>query len=64
MTKADAIRAMSNGEKVTHNYFSSEEWVTEQNGRFLFEDDCKCEFNDFWIDHDGTTWQDGWSIFK
>lgn len=63
MTKEDAIRAMHEGKKVSHRFFSSSEWMTIQNGKFLFEDDCICEFKQFWLDRTDSYWNDGWSIW-
>lgn len=37
MTKEEAIRAMSEGKKVRHRYFSKDEWVTI-NSSGLYED--------------------------
>lgn len=39
MTKEEAIRAMSEGKKVRHRYFSKDEWVTiNSSGLYEFED--------------------------
>lgn len=43
MTKQEAITAMREGKKVTHRYFSSNEWMTFDNdGKILLEDGVKC----------------------
>lgn len=42
MTKEEAIRAMSEGKKVRHRYFSKDEWVTiNSSGLYEFEDGVK-----------------------
>lgn len=39
MTKEEAIKAMSEGKKVRHRYFSRDEWVTMNSaGLYEFED--------------------------
>jgi len=39
---------LSAGKKLTHEYFTSSEWVKGQNGMYEFEDGCLCSPNDFW----------------
>ena len=36
MSKEEAIQAMKEGKKVTHRFFSSDEWMTIENGFLLF----------------------------
>ena len=44
MTKEEAIRAMSEGKKVRHRYFSKDEWVTiNSSGLYEFEDGVKVD---------------------
>ena len=52
MTKDEAIKAMQEGEKVAHNLFSPEEWMTIKDMQILFEDGCMCFPNEFWIHRD------------
>jgi len=41
MTKEEAIQALNEGKKVTHRYFSDDEWVEKlADGRYRFEDGC------------------------
>ena len=35
MSKEEAIQAMKEGKKVTHRFFSSDEWMTIENGFLL-----------------------------
>lgn len=64
MTKSGAIIAMSYGKKVTHRYFSSNEWMTLENGNFVFEDGVKVSPREFWNDRSDKQWDDDWDIFK
>lgn len=51
MTKEEAIRAMSEGKKVRHRYFSKDEWVTiNSSGLYEFEDGIKVDSSLFWME--------------
>lgn len=51
MTKEEAIRAMSEGKKVRHRYFSKDEWVTiNSSGLYEFEDGVKVDSSLFWME--------------
>lgn len=63
MTKLEAIQAMKKGKKVTHKYFSPDEWMTIKNRKFLFEDGVECEPEDFWNDRKLIDWEDEYSLF-
>ena len=64
MTKEEAIKAMSEGKKVRHRYFSSDEWMTQlPNGDYLFEDGVICPPEEFWQWRADTEWSDGYEIF-
>jgi len=63
MTKQEAIQMMIKGKKVTHRYFSPNEWITVDKGKFLFEDGVKCSFNEFWADRRQQFWETDWEIF-
>jgi hypothetical protein len=64
LTKDEAIEAMLKGKKVTHLYFTDNEW-TKLNGSFEieFEDGVKINVDDFWKDRKMEGWQTGWSIY-
>jgi len=65
MTKQDAITAMREGKKVTHRYFSNDEWVAlTATGLYLFEDGAICTSLLFWQDRQGEYWETGWSVFE
>lgn len=64
MTKQEAIEAMKNGAKVTHRYFSEDEYIKfSEDGRIETEEGYLCAPSLFWIDRRGEAWQDGWSIY-
>lgn len=56
MTQEAAIEQMKRGEKITHRYFSNNEWMTMENGMILLEDGYKIHPDEFW----GLRHQDGW----
>jgi hypothetical protein len=53
MTKQEAIQAMTAGRKVTHTYFTDNEWVSIKGDVFVFEDGVKCPPWLFWMDRKG-----------
>ena len=64
MTKKEAIRAMREGKKVTHDYFTKEEWMTMENGQLVLEDGVRCSPDEFWRWRTHEGWENGYSIFK
>jgi len=63
MTKIEAIMAMEKGKKVTHEYFSPNEWMTIGGRGYVFEDGCTCEENEFWRLRTGGGWECGWKLY-
>lgn len=64
MTKEEAIQAMQNGEKITHQYFSKNEWMTMEGNRIILEDGCSLWAHEFWEIRNGIGWNDGYSVFN
>lgn len=64
MTKTEAIAEMRKGVKVTHQYFSPEEWMTMKGNIIILEDGVQCDENEFWQWRNNKSWEDGYSIFK
>ena len=63
MTKEEAIKAMSEGKKVRHMYFSPDEWVTMNlNGLYVFEDGVIADPSLFWLDRQESYWNEGWGL--
>lgn len=62
MTKDEAIQAMEQGHKVTHRYFSADEWMRLAGRLYEFEDGCLCDPDEFWPDRE-EGFDDGWSIY-
>lgn len=64
MTKQEALIALDNGEKLTHENFDSFEWVKKKNNdNYVFEDGVACPIAEFWIHRTSPSWETNWSIF-
>lgn len=65
MTKQEAIQAMREGKKVTHRWFSHNEWMTIKAGNvLLLEDGCTCFIDEFFSYRTDPSWEDGYSLFE
>lgn len=66
LTKDEAIKAMKKGKKVTHKYFSENEWmVMSPSGFYEFEDGYSISPSEFWgTRNDKEVWETGWKIIK
>jgi hypothetical protein len=64
MTKAEALAAMREGKKVTHRWFSRDEWMTMESGQIVLEDGVRCSQSFFWMNRTDASWNDGYSIFE
>lgn len=64
MTKAEALEAMKEGKKVTHRYFTADEWMTIENGLIKLEDGVKCSITEFFKWRTGDAWDDGYSLYN
>ena len=64
MTKEEAIKAMQDGEKVTHRYFSSNEWMSMHDGLIVLEDGAMCAPYEFWRWRTDPVWNNGYDLFN
>ena len=65
MTKQEAIQAMNEGKKVTHQHFTDDEWMKlAAPGLYEFEDGYEWPSLSFWEDRKDDSWETGWSIFE
>lgn len=64
ITKAQAIELMRKGQKVTHTWFSDDEWMTIENGKILLEDGVRCSLHEFFSYRTDKSWDSGYSIFN
>jgi hypothetical protein len=63
MTKQEAITAMREGKKVTHRYFTSDEWITLNGYMIVTEEGYSIPEHAFWKDRQSPSFEDGWSIY-
>ena len=63
MTRQEAIKAMREGKKVTHRWFSPEEWATQEHGLIVLEDGVKCSPSLFWLDRRTSDWDNDWELW-
>jgi hypothetical protein len=64
MTKAEAIEAMEAGKRVTHTYFTPEEWISMEDGKIVTEDGYKFDPDEFWMHRFDPIFNENWIIFK
>ncbi len=64
MTKEEAIVVMKAGNKVRHESFSDNEWMTIEHGRILFEDGVRCTLPDFWSDRTNPSWNKNYMLWE
>ena len=64
LTKVEAITLMEQGFKLTHEYFTFDEWITYgRRGMILTEEGYLHRSVEFWKDR-SKAFDTGWSIFK
>jgi hypothetical protein len=61
--KNKAIEEMKAANKITHRHFSSDEWMTIEEGLILLEDGVRCSQSEFWKWRTDNSWDDGYSFF-
>ncbi len=65
MTRAEAIRAMRLGKKVTHMYFTQEEFITIKREKIIDENNYDLgTVPEFFMSRSEETFKDGWSLYK
>ena len=55
---------MKEGEKVTHKYFSLDEWATMVNDLIVLEDGVRCTPEEFWRWRNNPIFDTDWSIYN
>lgn len=64
MTREEAKTAINEGKKVTHCYFTMDEYVYLKDGNYWFEDGVHCSPKSFWELRNGSHFNDGWEIYE
>lgn len=64
MSKDEALVALKQGKKITHVFFTSDEWMMQRlDGRYEFEDGNICDPTDFWTYRRHESWNKNWNLF-
>jgi hypothetical protein len=63
MVKAEAIEKMKAGVKITHNAFSSDEWIYQIGSTIISEEGYEFPEYLFWMDRTDPAWDDGYSVW-
>lgn len=64
MTKDEAIAAMRKGKKVTHKYFSRDEWVSMDGSEIVTEEGYHVTMELFWDCRNQPYWNTGWKLWE
>jgi len=67
MTKDEALQVMKLGERVTHRFFTSEEFIYMKDHDIYTEEgyNMGTVFGEFWqMRQDEFGWKDGWSLYN
>lgn len=64
MNKQEAIKALDNGERLTHTYFTTEEWVEKVGSVYIFEDGVDQWPVEFWAMRTSMGWDNGWGVVE
>lgn len=65
MNKQEAIEALLQGKKLTHDYFSDDEYITMPNPYTMrMEDGAEIDADTFWSDRPHPNWDEGWNIYE
>ena len=64
MTKQEAIEAMERGEKVTHEQFNPEEWISIHDWKMDSDEGMIYELESFFENKRNHIWDGGWSIWE
>lgn len=63
MYKSEAISAMQTGQRITHRFFSDDEFITMKDGKVVDEKGYTFDPDEFWMERTGKDWETDWSTF-
>lgn len=63
MTKGEAILEMQKGKKVTHTYFTDDEWISCYDGKVIDEIGMKLNWEEFWAHRQSPAFDKDWSLY-
>ena len=63
MTKEEAKQALNNGHKITHIWFTSNEYIYKKDGKLLDEQEIELNEGMFWHFRKSESWNENYSIY-
>lgn len=63
LTRAEAIQAMKEGKKVSHRYFTPDEFIYMEGDTIHTEDGAQCSSKEFWSIRSNVMWEIDWNIY-
>lgn len=65
MNKYEAKQALNDGLRITHRFFTPEEYLhrSPSNGQLLDEKELHLNETMFWYGRSGGQWEEGWEIY-
>lgn len=64
MSRSEAIQALSEGKKVTHRYFTDDEFIYQEGSYYVDKDGNKLEPELFWKDRENEGFETGWFLYN
>jgi hypothetical protein len=63
MTRDEALKELKSGKKITHTYFTSDEYLF-QRADVIFTEEGYEVTPEFWDLRSSKSWDEGWEIYK
>ena len=64
LTRDEAIASARKGNKITHRYFTPDEWFIIHGDLMRFEDNVSCTIEEFYSTRTDVSWRDGYAVWK
>lgn len=63
LSKSEAIKALAEGKKVTHRYFTDDEFIYQEGDYYVDENGYRFKPELFWWDRKSEIFEIGWSLY-
>ncbi len=64
LTKSEAKEELNNGEKISHLYFTDDEWIVKKDGKIVDEKGYFLDEFEFWFYRTHPNFDTNWFIIK
>lgn len=64
MTKQETLKAMQDGKKVSHRFFSPDEWISIKNNEIITEEGYSCPIEEFFHFRSDNLWENGYDLYN